>query len=431
MTPHLVDLDLEGCNEFVELHLPIECPNLKFLNLSGSKVSNLNLGMTSHLEALNLEGCSEFEELHLPIEFPNLKFLTLSGSKVSNLNLGMTPQLKKLNFEGCNEFVELHLPIECPNLNFLNLSGSKVSNLNLGMTPQLKVLNLEGCHEFVELHLPIECPNLKFLNLSGSKRHERIGHKFVATPELSAESLDICPLHPNNNLPMFRIKCKKYDEPQGWRGNLEKLISFGHCAYTNLEPFLASICGLQKLTKLTLEGNIPKVPKDLYQLESLEEVSLSMKEIDHLPDSICLLKHLKYLNLKSCWLLKQLPKDLGQLECLEKLILTECLQLRDIPHSICRMKNLIYLDLRYCILVEKLPEELGRLECLKELDIEGAGISRLPQSIFQLKHLCIFGSRWRLESIVTEIKLSIFCSNNRFKFGPFFCLYVVHYMERM
>ncbi|KAI3670983.1 hypothetical protein L1987_87629 [Smallanthus sonchifolius] len=396
MTPHLVKLNLEGCNEFVELHLPVECPNLKFLILSGSKVSNLNLGMTPHLVDLDLEGCNEFVELHLPIECPNLKFLNLSGSKVSNLNLGMTPHVEELNLEGCNEFVELHLPIECPNLNFLNLSGSKVSNFNLGMTPHLVELNLEGCNEFVELHLPIECPNLKFLNLSGSKvsnlnlgmnpyleglnflgcfrvqevqapvgclknlcylkfhssifeyflvekRHERIGHNFVATQELTAESLDTCPLHPNNNLPKFRIKCKKYDEPQGWWGNLKKLISFGHCACTNLEPFLASICGLQNLEKLTLEGNIPNVPKDLYQLK-----------------------------------------------------------------------------------IEKLPEELGRLKCLKELDIEGAGISRLPQSVFQLKHLCIFGS-----SIVTGIKLSIFCSNNRFKFGPFFCLYVVHYMERM
>ncbi|MFS7900925.1 putative leucine-rich repeat domain superfamily [Helianthus anomalus] len=170
------------------------------------------------------------------------------------------------------------------------------------------------------------------------------------------------------------------------------------CACTNLESFSASICGLQRLRKLTLEGSFPEVPKDLYQLESLQELTLSMKEIKHLPDTICMLKHLKYLNLRSCWLLEQLPINLGQLECLEMLILTDCLSLQDIPNNICQIRSLEYLHIPYCILVDKLPEELGRLECLKELNIEGAGISRLPQSIFELKGLRIIGTRWRLES---------------------------------
>ncbi|KAJ0524454.1 putative leucine-rich repeat domain superfamily [Helianthus annuus] len=123
-----------------------------------------------------------------------------------------------------------------------------------------------------------------------------------------------------------------------------------------------------------------------------------MKEIRRLPDSICMLKHLKYLKLRYCQLLEQLPKDLGMLESLEELHLTDCISLREIPNSICKMKSLKYLDLRFCMLVEKLPEEFGRLESLEEINIEGAGISRLPQSIFELKGLYIVGSRWRLES---------------------------------
>ncbi|KAI3827245.1 hypothetical protein L1987_01317 [Smallanthus sonchifolius] len=262
-----------------------------------------------------------------------MKSLDLRDSKLSNLYLGHTPHLETLELGGCNDLVEVHMLVECPKLKFLNIGRSKLNNLYLGLTPHLETLYLGGCEELVELHMPVECPKLKILNLSGSK-DVLPGFDSLATLELIAESFDICPLHPNNNLPKLQFKVSYFEPVFSLSGNLEKLISFGLCACTNLEIFSASICGLQCLGKLTLEGSIPEVPKDLYRLENLERLTLSIKEIKHLPDSI----------------------------------------------------------------FEKLPEELGCLECLKELNIEGAGISRLPQSIFQLKGICIVGSKWRLES---------------------------------
>lgn len=210
--------------------------------------------------------------------------------------------------------MELHLPVECRNLQYLNLSGTKLSNLNIGLTPNLVTLDLSRCSDFVDLHIPVKCPKLKFLNLSGYKS-------------------------------------------------------------SNFE--LGSTLHLERL-------------------ESLEELTLSIEDIEHLPDSICMLKYLKSLELKSCLLLEQLPKDLGRLECLEKLCISDCISLRDIPDSICNLKHLKYLHLCYCILVTRLPEELGRLE-LKELNIEGTGITHLPQSIFQSKGLFIVWSRKRLK----------------------------------
>ncbi|KAJ9551761.1 hypothetical protein OSB04_015806 [Centaurea solstitialis] len=85
------------------------------------------------------------------------------------------------------------------------------------------------------------------------------------------------------------------------------------------------------------------------------------------------------------------PEDLGLLEYLEELILSECTVLRDIPNCICKMKRLRYFHLGGCVAVEKLPEELGRLECLKVLNIQGTNIRHLPQSIFELKGLRIVG----------------------------------------
>ncbi|KAK1427115.1 hypothetical protein QVD17_15798 [Tagetes erecta] len=409
LTPYLEKLDLGGCSDFAELHMPVDCPKLKSITLSGSKLTNINLGMTPFLETFDVHGCSDFLDLHMPVDCPKLKILDLSGSKVSNLNLGMTPHLKNLYLQNCSRFKQLYMPVECLNLEHLFLGGSKVSNLNLELTPNLSQLDLKGCSYLQEIHAPVGCLKyLVYLNLSRSSRFkyfhldQRHGpfnlNDSLATLELIAESLDLCPQHPNNNLPKFQFRCIYDEHLPSSRGNLEKLISFGLCACTNLESFSASICGLQRLGELALEGSIPEVLKDLNQLESLKELSLSMKDIKHLPDSICMLKHLKCLELKSCWLLEQLPQDLGILDHLEDLYLIDCTSLRDIPNNICEIKCLERLHLPYCVVIEKLQEELGLSKRLKELNIEGTCISRLPQSIYQLKGLRIYGSRSQLES---------------------------------
>ncbi|KAM0030837.1 putative TIR domain, P-loop containing nucleoside triphosphate hydrolase [Helianthus debilis subsp. tardiflorus] len=371
LTPKLERLDLIGCYNFV-FHMPVECPMLSYLVLSGYMLSIVGLELSPQLQTLHLEGYNHLVELHMPVECTKLKSMVLIGCKLSKLDLGLTPRLETLYLEGCNDLVELHMPVEGSKLKSLLISGSKLSKLNLGLTPQLERLDLENCYYLQEIHAPIGCleklVNLKLSGCSrferfvGSHRHHLLEFGILATLVLIAESKDMCPLHPNNNLPKFEFKCF-YGEPlPSSSGNLEKLLSFGLCACTNLESFSASICGLQRLRNLTLEGNLPEVPKDLCQLECLEKLKLSMKEIKHLPDSICMLKHLKSLDLKFCWLLQHLPMEICRLECLQELYLTDCISLQDIPNNIC------------------------------------AGIGCLPQSIYQLKGLHIIGSRWRLES---------------------------------
>ncbi|XP_021979192.1 disease resistance protein RPV1-like [Helianthus annuus] len=500
MTPYLEHLDLRECSDFVELHVPDECPNLKILNLSLSKVTNLNLGMTPYLECLDLRECSEFVELQMPVECPNLKILELHLSKVTNLNLGMTPYLEHLDVRECFDFVELYMPVECPNLKILLLKLSKVTNLNLRMTPYLEYLDLRECSDFVELHMPIACPNLKILNLCGSKEGNlnlgmtpnlerlnldacnefelhmplnvqssytlksgvlsldhhsnfesfQVGDRYrssmfysAATSYITTQCIRICPVHPNNKLPKFGFECETDEPGSSWMGNHEKLIYSSLCPCKYLENWSATICGLPHLRGLSLEGNIHG---DVWRLESLQKLSLRFMEIRHLPDSICMLKHLKSLVIGHCWDIEQLPENICRLECLEELDLASCVSLRDIPNNICKIKCLKYLRLlrsdkieklpeklgclecleklelikckslldipnNICKMkclkrldvsgwdkVEKLPEELGCLECLKELNINAAGISCLPQSIYQLKGLRISGSREQLES---------------------------------
>ncbi|KAM0030895.1 putative P-loop containing nucleoside triphosphate hydrolase, leucine-rich repeat domain superfamily [Helianthus debilis subsp. tardiflorus] len=266
MSPHLEELDLGGCIELVELQLPNECLKLKFLNLGVTKVRNLNLGMTPHLEELDLGRCDNFVELRLPVKCLNLKILTPHGSKEGNLNLGMTPYLEKLNLHACNEF-ELHMPVECPELRYLELKGSKVSNLNLGMTPHLERLFLTECYCLQEIHAPVGClTNLihfsldncsSFVHFHVDKQHESTYLDSVATFNIDAQCVPICPLHPKNNLPVFSFTCKFEEPGSSWSGNLEKLISFSLCACKNLEYLSTTICGLQHLRELTVGGSIP------------------------------------------------------------------------------------------------------------------------------------------------------------------------------
>ncbi|XP_076930472.1 TMV resistance protein N-like [Bidens hawaiensis] len=359
LTPHLEILDLRGCNDFVELYMPVECPKLKVLDIRWSKLGNLNLRLTLHLERLDLGACNNFVELQMHDECPKLKFLNMAYSKLKSFDLAMTPNIERLDLRGCNDFVQLHMPVECPKLQLIDLCWSKLSKLNLGLTPHLEKLDLTGCNDFMKLDMSNESPSkLVFLNLGYSKlRTFNLG----LTPHL--ERLDLG-------------GCNDFEE-------LHVPVECPNLKFLNLSG--------SRLSNLNL-GLTPHLEMlDIKECNHLEDITLSIKVIKHLPKSIWMLKHLKSLELKSCLLLEKLPDDLGQLECLEKLIITECKHLRDIPNNICKLKCLKYLHLSHCIGVEKLPEELGLLECLIELNIEGTSISHLPQSIFPLKGLHIIG----------------------------------------
>lgn len=318
-------------------------------------------------------------------------------------DLSMTPHLEVLNLERCGDFVELQLPFVCPSLKVLNLSHSKVSKLNLGMTPHLENLNLHNCSYLQEIHAPVGClKKLVYFFLStcitskyfeADKHHKSVDLDSINTEKITLRCEVICPLHPTNSFPRFGFMCK-YDEPRSsWSGNLEKFIFFGPCIC--FDYISETICGLQHLRELKLEG---RTLRDLWRLESLKKLCFKKQQFQHLPTSICMLKHLKSLELYYCLFLEQLPENICELECLEDLIMWMCKSLRDIPSSTCKMKCLKRLDLIYCHNIKKLPEELGSLECLKELDIEGTGISHLPQSIFQLKGLRIYGFSEQFES---------------------------------
>ncbi|GKA20464.1 disease resistance TIR-NBS-LRR class family protein [Tanacetum coccineum] len=152
------------------------------------------------------------------------------------------------------------------------------------------LLYLVDCDELVEINAPVGClEKVGYLNLSGCLRFtdfEFYGRQLKvncssANLDLVGESLDICPLHPNTNLPKLRFRCCYEEYLPSSAGNIEKLISFGLCACTDLKKFSDIICSLQSMKKLTLKCDILEFPKDLGQLACLEELFLYSTKIKH------------------------------------------------------------------------------------------------------------------------------------------------------
>ncbi|KAJ9551400.1 hypothetical protein OSB04_015445 [Centaurea solstitialis] len=367
-TPYLKTLDLEGCFGLVELRVHIERCKLKTLCLPCQHLRTFDLGLTQNVKSLTLDENDDLVERFIPSRCPQLEYLKLIESKLSTFEL--TPNLKTLILKDC-DLVEFHVLDGDVKLEYLDIRRcSKLKILDLGQTPNLQSLCLEECSSLVKLHAPVGGVKL-LINLKG---------------HLGTESFNMHTLQWDSSLPGFEFECSYKEDLPSSIGNVEKLISEGFfCACTDLESFFGRICGLQRLTKLKLEGNISELPKDIDRLQCLEDLTMWSTKIKRLPDSICRLKHLRSLELIFCELLEKLPEDLGRLECLVTLRLRGCIVLRDIPISIGRMKSLRSFSLYGCNRVEELPEELGHLECLGYLDIRDTCINNLPQSILLLE----------------------------------------------
>ncbi|GKD22302.1 disease resistance TIR-NBS-LRR class family protein, partial [Tanacetum coccineum] len=271
---------------------------LKFLSISDSELTTFDFRITPNLEMLSLFNSPNLVELCMPASCQKLKCLYITHSKLRTFDLGLTPNLETLSLFDGTRFVKLHVSVACPNLKSLDLSFSRLRRLDLELIPNLESLNLQYSDD-------------------------RCEPKVNCSLTLVGESLDLCPLHPNSNLPKFHFHCSYDENLPSSVGNIEKLISFGLCACTDFKKISDIICSLQCLQILKLECNIPEFPKDLGQLECLEELFLYSTKIKRLPDSICMLKRLKSLEVNNSDFLEKLPEDLGKLECLEKLNLPE------------------------------------------------------------------------------------------------------------
>jgi Leucine-rich repeat (LRR) protein len=132
----------------------------------------------------------------------------------------------------------------------------------------------------------------------------------------------------------------------------------------NLVKISGSFCGGQpafiQLSRLTLSN-----------MERLEDWSTTnSSNIERLPQDLCILPKLQYLNLSCCSNLESLPQDLGELTELQNLCLSGTCKLNVLPECLGKLTNLVHLDLSQRPFV--MAEALSGLTKLKYLNLSGS-----------------------------------------------------------
>ncbi|KAM0005466.1 putative virus X resistance protein-like, coiled-coil [Helianthus debilis subsp. tardiflorus] len=113
---------------------------------------------------------------------------------------------------------------------------------------------------------------------------------------------------------------------------------------------------------------------------------LALTKLRTLPESICKLKHVRYLNLSNSDI-EAIPDLILYLQNLQVLILRDCSRLRKLPESICKLRYLKYLTLVGSG-IEVLPDGLKDMISLQRLDINDCdSLRHLPPGIGKLTSL--------------------------------------------
>ncbi|KAF5761292.1 putative TIR domain, P-loop containing nucleoside triphosphate hydrolase [Helianthus annuus] len=367
-------------NTLLELHLSqntyIEVP---------SSIGNLH-----KLVSLHLDGCINVKSLPGSIcNLQQLRSLNLSFTGIKDLpeDLGLLECLEELNLT----YTEVkHLPESICMLKHLKTlllrwcSSLEKLPEDVGHLESLEILHLQSCRKLREVPNSIcKLKCLKELELRGCSRVEKLPNELE-----NLKCLQLLDVHGTGiiHLPhsIYSLKGLKIERSKLKDQKLEDYIQL--CAKYDSEKRQTQ--GFQHLRTLDLgRCGIEEVPEAVGQLECLEALRLDCRNIEYLPDTICMLKHLKKLVLISCLYLEKLPDDVGQLKSLEEIQLLRCYNTRDILNNICTLKHLKLLFLEGCDSIEELPEAVGQLECLEGLLLRDTHVRHLPDSICMLKHL--------------------------------------------
>ncbi|KAK9078123.1 hypothetical protein SSX86_002180 [Deinandra increscens subsp. villosa] len=286
---------------------------------------------TEEIEAIVVEGLCTSERVNLTNTFKNM----------TNLRL-LHVDTMGMHFIGPE-----YLPSSLQYLNWKNYtSNSFPENFGSG--------KLVGLHmhssSIVQLWKGVKhLHNLKYVDCKESKNLSRTPN-FAGVPNLESLNLSGC---------SSLVKVHKSI------GNLEKLkiLDLSNCYELRSFPSYVNMKSLEMLD-LCHCRNFKKFPEIQGTMERLSHIYLEHTTIQELPSSIVNLPNLSFLSL------------LG------------CINLVTLPHSICMLQSLIYLDVRRCIKLATVPQELGNIGCLEHLLV--SSVTQLPSSIIRLKNLKTF-----------------------------------------
>ncbi|WCJ38886.1 disease resistance protein (TIR-NBS-LRR class) putative [Euphorbia peplus] len=302
-----------------------EAENLVELNLTHSNIKQLWSGV-QHLVSL--------KEMNLSNSMNLLTFPDLSLAK----------NLKSLNFAYCTSLEEVH-----PSIRFLD---------------QLIDLDMRCCTSLMSLPTGIKLTSLRTLNLSGCS-YLRWFPQFTENLtylNLNETAIQILPESIGKSSGLIALNLKDCKQLHSLPESMHRLKSV----------LIIDLSGCSNITRFP---NVCGGVKYLYLRDTA---------IVEIPSSIGLLYELLHLDLMNCKSLKNLPRDIYNLACLEQLILSGCSSITKFPEVPMQIKKLL-LD---GTTIEEIPSSIQNCLELVELNLQNCTrLQTLTSSICKLKHL--------------------------------------------
>ena len=163
------------------------------------------------------------------------------------------------------------------------------------------------------------------------------------------------------------------------------------------------LCTFVKAIDLKL-NELKKMPAEIFKNQQLEMIFFNNNSLTKLPPEIGNLEYLKILDVNENFVLKTVPKQIGNLKNLTYLSLNYN-QLASLPKEIGNLESLTYLSLNENQFAT-LPKEIGNLESLTYLSLNKNQLATLPKQIGNLVNLTELNLHEnQLTTLPEEIKL--------------------------
>ncbi|KAK1698404.1 hypothetical protein QYE76_015101 [Lolium multiflorum] len=176
-------------------------------------------------------------------------------------------------------------------------------------------------------------------------------------------------------------------KPLGFESSKIRALRFMDCDKIELHHAAFSFAKSLRVLDLS-ECIIHKLPDSIGVLKQLRYLNAPRVQDALIPNDISTLSKLMYLNLHGSSKILALPESIGKIEGLAYLDLSGCSEIAKLPESFGRLKELVHLDLSNCSCIGGVSEFLGSLTKLKYLNLSHCKkIGEMPEALGALSEL--------------------------------------------
>ncbi|KAM0866949.1 hypothetical protein ACQ4PT_042310 [Festuca glaucescens] len=186
-------------------------------------------------------------------------------------------------------------------------------------------------------------------------------------------------------------------KPLGMESSKIRALRFVHCDKIKIHDVLFSSNKSLRVLDLS-ECSMHKLPDSIGVLKQLRYLNAPRVQDATIPNSITWLSKLMYLSLRGSPAILALPKSIGEIEHLVYLDLSDCSRIEKLPESSGRLKELVHLIFQIALALELINRAEGTIDSLinyicsnlsnmEHLDLSQNNMRSIPESICNLRKL--------------------------------------------